>query len=148
MDNEGEDNSSMINIFNKLRDKKSNQIISEIYKFINTQFDEIIKSEKSNNIPTIIQDFIYTLTLDFIKSWDLEIDRVLYYTEIVEGFESVILKSLYNKLFQIQPEDKKFDKICKQLSFVTLKHLGIEIIIDEFELANQMKCKYILIQHL
>ncbi len=143
-----EENIPKINIFQKLRDKKSNQIISEIYKFINTQFDEIQKSEKPNNIPTILQDFIYTLTLDFIKCWDLETNRILYYTEIVEGFEALLLKSLYNKLFQITSEDQKFDKICKRISFVTLKHLGIEIIIDEFELANQMKCNIIFIKHL
>jgi hypothetical protein len=139
MDNHGEDNTPLINIFQKLRDKKSNQILLEIFNFINKQFDEIIKTEKSNNIPIIIQDFIYSLTLDFIKCWDLEVDKVIYYAEIVEGFELLILKSLHNKLFQIQPEDTKFDKICKRFSFVTLKHLNVEIIIDEFELANQMK---------
>jgi hypothetical protein len=128
-----------INIFNKLRDKKSNSIISELYKFINNQFDDILSSEKINNIPTIIQDFISTLTQECIKCWDLELERVLYYSEIVDGIEALILKSLYSKLFIVQLEDNKFDKICKKLTFLTLKHLNIDIFIDEFELAKQMK---------
>ena len=137
--NNDEENTHIINIFNKLRDKKSNSIISELYKFINTQFDDILSSEKINNIPTIIQDFISTLTQEFIKCWDLEIERVLFYTEIVEGMEALILKSLYSKLFIVLLDDIKFDKICKKFSFLSLKHLNIEIFIDDFELAKQMK---------
>jgi hypothetical protein len=135
------DEENKINIFHKLRDKKSASIISQLLNFINNQIDDILKNENINNIPIIIQDFISHLTLEFIKQWNLEqnINRPIYYIEIIEGFESLITKSIYPKLMNLYQDDLAFDKLCKKFSFITLKHLDLDVFIDEFELAKQFK---------
>jgi hypothetical protein len=126
-----------INIFHKLRDKKSNDIITQLYNFINNQIDDNILNEKINDISTIIQEKISSLTIDFTKLWNLTDSN--HYIEIIEGFENLITKSIYPKLMNLFQEDAAFDKICNKFSFVTLKHLDLDIFFDEFDLAGQLK---------
>jgi hypothetical protein len=138
-----EETSSRFNFFHKLREKTSNTIITELYNFINTQIDDILKKEKISNIPTIIQDYISNITFDFVKAWDLadtiKMSSVDIYIEIVEGFEALITKSLYAKLMNIFQEDTSFDKICKKFNFLSLKHLDLDILLDEFELEKKLR---------
>jgi hypothetical protein len=134
-------NSTTINFFSKLKDQQSSSIYKELYNFVNSE--KLVQGEVSN-ISIIIQDFIYKLSLDFAKLWEIDFNESSdYYTEIVDGFESLIMKSLYGKIMKGLPNDNKFDYNLKKFSFITYKHLNIDQDnIDEFELVTQLKSKY------
>jgi hypothetical protein len=136
-----QDEQNKINIFHKLRDKKSVDIITELYKYINERIDNILKNEKATNIPIVIQEFISQITSEFLKLWNLDKDihRAYYYEEIINGFENLITKSVYPKLMNIFQDESGFDKFYKKFSNLTLEHLGLEIFLDEFELDKQIK---------
>jgi hypothetical protein len=137
--NKADSDNNKINIFHKLRDKKSNGVITSLYNFINNQVDDIIKNEKVNDVSTIIQDYISSITIDFTKLWNLDYPSDQNYVETVEGFEYLITKSVYPKLMNLFQDDAAFDKVVKRFSFVTLKHLDLDIFFDEFDLAGQLK---------
>ncbi len=138
-------NQSSINLCKKLKDKKSNIIISEIYKFINKTFPELIeKIDDIEDISIAVQDFILQIVHDFAKTWDVEFtNHGNSYVDLSDGFESLITKSLYNQIMTLlsdRRDKKKLEKLIRKYSFVTFKHLGLEVLnIDEFELANKIK---------
>lgn len=143
---ENDENNSQIsiNFFQKLRDKKSESLITELQTFINNIFTDIC--EKSKNITLIamaVQDFISKMLIEFAKIWRVEFTNNKYaYSEICDGFESLLTKSLYYQIMNYFVDDKKLERLFKKYSFINLKHLGFDFIIDEIELITQLKCNY------
>lgn len=60
--------SFQLNFVSKLKDKKSNAILSEIEKFIQQDFQYI---ETQEELSKNIQDFITKILFDFVKIWDI-----------------------------------------------------------------------------
>lgn len=139
--NTGVNNNNILNFHNKLRDKRCNNIVSDLNNFINNDFNEKISIEDISDISIMIQDFIAKLTNEFAKIWGIEFPNNRgYYVEICDGFEGLITKSLYSNIMIIDNDDAKFDKLLKKYEFISLNHLGVDIYIDDFELANHIKC--------
>ena len=141
---EKSDSTNTINFFSKLKDKRSYLIFNEVYKFINTTFAELVDQMKDiAEISTALQDFVNKITNDFARTWSLEFTHNKYaYIEICDGFEGLIMKSVYTQVFTMIKESLREDRIerlIKKYSFISLKHLGIEFPIDEFELVVNIK---------
>jgi hypothetical protein len=133
-----------INFFAKIRDKKSEGIVNELYKFINVTFQGYSQINDKSTISTAVQDFISEMINEFAKVWEVEFtNNGNAYKEICDGFEALIMKSLYSQILVSlgSGDEKKMEKLFRKYSFVSLKHLKIEQFVDEFELASQLKCK-------
>lgn len=143
-----DDNSNYsINVFGKLRDKKSNIIMTTLYKFINEEIPQMINDKYIETIEQIslsIQDFILKKTHEFAKLWGIQFTANRYACiEITEAFENLVCKSLYNIIMGLEKNEKceRNDKLLNKYSFLTLKHLQIEFSVDEFDLASKLKSK-------
>ena len=147
MNSPNSSNYQTINFFSKLKDKKSINILNDLFKFINSTFPEIC--DKTNDLSEIsisVQDFISKSVNEFAKIWNIEFTNSQFaYSEICDGFENLITKSLYNGIMNIIGEDNKLEKLCRKYSFINIKHLGIDSPIDDFELATQVKSKILFI---
>jgi len=136
-----------INVFAKLRDKKSNSIMTTIYKYINEEIPQMIKEKYFLTIEQIsinIQDFILKKTHEFAKTWNIQFTTNRYAcSEIIEVLENLICKSLYNEIMSLGNNEKceRKDKLLYKYSFLTIKHLQIDSPIDEFELGIKLKSK-------
>jgi hypothetical protein len=139
-----------INFYSKLKEKRSQTILNEMLKFINTTFNEI--SENTNDpsdLSVIFQDFVSKFVNEFARTWEIQFTNIRNaYVEICEGFESLIMKSLYPKIMTLIGDDGKLDRLCRKFTFVSLKHLGIDCNVDEFELATQIKSKILILINL
>ncbi len=139
-------NNLSLNFHAKLRDKKSNSILIELYKFINTTFNEIL--EKVNDISElsiVVQDKVSHFAKDFARIWKVEFTvNKLAYIEICDGFEGLIMKSVNLQVLSYMGNDEKLHKVYRKYSFLNLKHFGIEFLVDEFELAGQIKSKSLI----
>jgi hypothetical protein len=135
------DHTASINFYSKLKDKRSSAILNQMLKFIQTTFNEISQNTSDpSDLSVIFQDFVSKFVNEFARAWEIQFANVRNaYVEICEGFESLIMKCLYPKIMVIIGEDVKLDRLCRKFSFVSLKHLGIELNVDEFELATQIK---------
>ena len=143
-----ENNSSFsINVFGKLKDKKSNTIMTTLYKYINEEIPEMIKDkyiESMEQISINIQDLILKKTHEFAKLWNVQFTGNKYaFVEITEAFENLICKSLYGVIMSLENNEKceRNDKLLNKYSFLTLKHLQVDFIIDEFDLGNKLKSR-------
>jgi len=134
-----------INVFGKLRDKKSNLIMTTLYKFINEEIPQMINDKYIDSIEKIslsLQDFILKKTHEFAKLWGIQYTANRYaVAEITGAFENLVCKSLYNAIMGLENNEKceRNDKLLSKYSFLTLKHLQIEFSVDEFELASKLK---------
>ena len=134
-----------INVFGKLRDKKSNLIMTTLYKYINEEIPQMINDKYIQSIEQIslsIQDLILKKTHEFAKLWGIQFTANRYsFTEITEALENLVCKSLYNVIMLLENDEKseRNDKLLSKYSFLTLRYLQIEIAIDEFELASKLK---------
>jgi hypothetical protein len=135
-------NQMSINFFHKMRDKKSDCMIIELQSFINLKFSEICEqTNKIDMIAIAVQDFISKMTAEFAKVWRVEFtNNREAYVEISDGFESIVTKSLYYQLMEYFKDEKKIEKLYRKYSFINLRHLGFDFILDEIELVNQLKC--------
>ena len=133
--------SGNFNFFSQLKDKRSINLVNELHKFINISFGELCeKLEDISDIALAVQDFVTQMINDFGKTWNIDFrESQNYYIQICEGFESLITKSLYSQIINYMQEDNRLDRLIKKYSFLTLTHLGIDLAIDEFELAAQIK---------
>lgn len=136
-------NSTSVNFYNKLKDKKSSNILSELYLFINTSFPTLMKEvNEISEVSSVFQDLISKFVNDFSKTWNIEFpNNRLAYVEICEGFENLITKTVYPQIIPLLEEDDRLEKLYKKFSFVTLKHLDLEINLDEFDFVIQLKSK-------
>jgi hypothetical protein len=138
-----EEESQKFNFHKLLRENKSSQILNDLKVFINKDFHEKFENLEISEFSCILQEFVLKLTNDFAKEWKIDFKFVnSNFSEIINGFESLICKALYTKLLQmIWKNDKKFDKFCRKYIFLDLKHFkGLENVkLDEFELASQLK---------
>lgn len=71
------------------------------------------------------------MILDFARLWRVNFNaNTSIYGEICDGFETIITKSLYNKIFcstfQEKEDDYQFEKLVKKFNFITPKHLDID----------------------
>jgi hypothetical protein len=139
--NEQANNSQSIDFFHKLRLKKSELLVSELQNFINIKFTDICEESKNINMIAIaVQDFISKMIAEFAKIWKIEFtNNRPAYSEICDGFESLITKSLYYHLMNYFADEKKIEKLYRKYSFLNLKHLGFDFILDEFDLVTQLK---------
>lgn len=130
-----------INFYSKLKEKRSSSILNQMLKFINTTFNEISESTNDpSDLSVIFQDFVSKFVNEFARTWEIQFANIRNaYVEICEGFESLIMKCLYSKVMFLIGDDLKLDKLCRKFTFLSLKHLGIEMNVDEFELATQIK---------
>jgi len=130
-----------INFYSKLKEKRSSSILNQMLKFINTTFNEISESTNDpSDLSVIFQDFVSKFVNEFARTWEIQFANIrIAYVEICEGFESLIMKCLYSKVMFLIGDDLKLDKLCRKFTFLSLKHLGIEMNVDEFELATQIK---------
>lgn len=137
---------NLTNFYSKLKDKKSNKILNDLFLFINTSFNEIIEKTKDvTQLSDILQDYICKKVNEFAKLWDYDFTHSkIFYLEFCEGFENLIFKSLYNKLFSLIPKETKFERLKRKYSFLNLLNLGIDLALDEFDIATQIKSTYIL----
>lgn len=134
-----------INFFGKLRDKRSVSVLGDVYKFINNEFSEKLNNATNDifSLSMLIQDFISKVCSDFAKVWNIEFtDDKSYYIEICDGFESLIVKSLYSRIISLYKDDSRFDLCVKKYVFITVNLLGIEVELDEFDLFPQIKSKF------
>lgn len=137
--------SHSINVFGKLRDKKSNLIMTTLFKYINEEITQMITDKYIESIEQIslnIQDLILKKTHEFAKLWGIQFTSNRYaFAEITDAFENLVCKSLYNVIMLLENNEKceRNDKLLTKFSFLTLKHLQIEFAIDEFELASKLK---------
>lgn len=141
-----------IDVYNLLRNKKSELIIDEIKQFINTQFNDLCTKHSDNiiKISNEYQDFLFKITLSFSSQWGIDFEsNQSVFIQVSDAFESLITKALNNKIFQLICFDngngnvnKSFDAIINKYSFLTLNHLGITIPIDYLTLAEQIKSKH------
>ena len=117
-----------VNFYAKLKDKKSSVILNELHKFVNTTFNELIEKIKDlSEIAIAVQDFISKLVNEFARLWQVEFPNSRNaYLEICDGFENLIMKSLYTQILSIIGEDNKLEKLYRKYSFLNLKHFGIE----------------------
>jgi hypothetical protein len=145
--NEANNNTLIINFFHKLRDKKSECLVNELQSFINIKFTDICEESKNINMIAIaVQDFISKMITEFAKIWKIEFtNNIAAYSEICDGFESLINKSLYYQLMNYFADEKNIEKLFRKFAFLNLKHLGFEFILDEYDLVTQLKCMIILI---
>lgn len=138
-----------VNVFSKLKDKRSNALMASLYKYINEDIPEMLKAkyfESIQQISTNIQDIILKKTHEFAKLFNIQFaNNKNAFIEITEAFESLICKSLYNTLLELDNKEKceRNDKLLSKYSFLSLKHLQIDFYINEFELANKLKSKKI-----
>ena len=130
-----------INFYSKLKEKRSSSILNQMLKFINTTYNEISESTNDpSDLSVIFQDFVSKFVNEFARTWEIQFANIrIAYVEICEGFESLIMKCLYSKVMFLIGDDLKLDKLCRKFTFLSLKHLGIEMNVDEFELATQIK---------
>ena len=135
-------NQLSINFFHKMRDKKSDSLVNELQSFINFKFSEICdQTNKIEMIAIAVQEFISKMTPEFAKVWRVEFTNNRdAYGEITDGFESLVTKSLYYQLIEYFKDEKKIEKLYRKYSFVNLRHLGFDFILDEIELVTQLKC--------
>ena len=133
------------NVFDKLNDKKSTEILNSLYKYINEEIPEMLKQKYLDSIEKIsnnIHDFILKTTHSFAKQWNIQFanDKNAF-VEITDSFESLICKSLYNIIMNLdkQEECERKYKLLNKYSFLTMKHLELDFDIDEFELSNKLK---------
>jgi hypothetical protein len=140
-------NNQKKNFYEKLKEKKSANVLNEMFKFINTTIPEILnKTDDMSEVSLTVQDFITKCTVEYAKVWEIEFpNNRNAYVEICDGFESLITKSLYGLIMTRLGEYSKFQKLCVKYSFITFKHLGIEFNVDEFDLATQLKSKFYFI---
>jgi hypothetical protein len=61
---------TQINFVQKLKDKRSSSILTEIEKFINHDF-LYMQNLKQEELSKNIQDFITKILFDFVKLWDI-----------------------------------------------------------------------------
>jgi hypothetical protein len=130
-------------VYSKLREKKAEGIVNEIFAFVNNTFpDQLNKSENAQLVSVAVQEFISKMTAEYAKVFSVQFTNCSSaYFDIVDAFESIVCKSLYYHLFNALGEDKRLDKAYRKYSFVNARHLGLDVIIDEFELITQLKCK-------
>lgn len=113
-------------ISEKLNNKKSNQVLSNLTKFINQDFKRI-QSKPKTEMSKIIHDFISEQTDLFCKIWGIDqIESYQTYNDVIDSLEKNIMGNLYNKLFcstsiEIE-EDFKFDNHLQSLGFLTFKN--------------------------
>ena len=133
----------LTNFYAKLKEKISGRILNDLFQFINVTFGEICGRIKNvEDISIVVQDFIYKKSNEFAKLWEFDFtNSKLYYNEICEGFESLVIKSLYNQIMSLMQVDGRFDKLKRKFSFVSLSNLRCDFQVDDFELANQIKSK-------
>jgi len=132
-------------IFAKLNDKKSSEILNSLYKYLNEEIPEMLNQKYLDTMEKIsnnINDFILKKTHAFAKLWNIQFanDKNAF-VEITDSYESLICKSLYNIIMNLEkPEQcERNDKLLNKFSFLTLKHLDLNFEIDEFELSNKLK---------
>ncbi len=132
-----------INFYSKLKDKRSHSVLNDLLKFINSKFAEICEATSDpSELSVIVQDNITKFVNEFAKTWDVQFPNSRFsYSEICDGFESLITKSLYARLMTLIGEDGKLERLCRKYAFVSLKQLGVDCNVDEFELATQIKSK-------
>ena len=130
-------------IYSKLKDKKSAGLMQDLFQFINLGFGELCERlKKPKDVADVVQDFINKKVNEFAKLWEFGFTNSReYYIEICEGFESLVMKSLYNPMMKLITKDESFDSIKQKYSFVSLSNLGLDCQIDEFELVTQIKSK-------
>lgn len=135
-------------IYAKLNEKKSTEIINSLYKYLNEEIPEMLNQKYLDSMEKIsinIHDFILKKTHTFAKIWNIQFanDKNAF-VQITDAYESLICKSLYNIIMNIEKNDQclRNDKLLNKFSFLTLKHLEINIDIDEFELSNKLKGKF------
>jgi hypothetical protein len=151
---EGNINSNEINsndIFKKLNDKKSSEILNSLYKYLNEEIPEMLNQKYLDTMEKIsnnINDFILKKTHAFAKLWNIQFanDKNAF-MEITDCYESLICKSLYNLIMNLEKPElfEKNDKLLNKFSFLTLKHLDVNFEIDEFELSTKLKGIIIII---
>ena len=135
-----------MNFSEKLNDKKSTDILKNIYKFVNIDFKSIIPLPKIE-ISKRVQDFISTQVDTFGHIWKIDyIKDSNAYCEITDGLEKNITINLYNKIFSsthIEIEDDyRFESHVESLRFIDLNHLEVnESTFDDdyFKLAISSK---------
>ena len=132
-------------IFRKLNDKKSTEILNSLYKYLNEEIPEMLNQKYLDSMEKIsnnINDFILKKTHAFAKIWNIQFanDKNAF-VEITDCYESLICKSLYNLIMSLEkPEQyEKNDKLLNKFSFLTLKHLDVNFDIDEFDLSSKLK---------
>lgn len=136
-----------MNINDKLQDKKSQEIINNINKFVFSDFKSISPLPKQE-ISKTIQDFISNQTNLFFQIWSSELktksSKLEIYSQIVDLLEDNILSILYNNLFSSTiseiEEDYRFELLVNSLQFLPMERLDAERqFFDEvyFELAIQ-----------
>ena len=141
------ESSFSINIFNKLKDKKSFLVMLSIRKYINEQIPEMIRDKFIENIEQIsinIQDFILKKSQEFAKIWNIQYENnKSAFIEIVDAIENLICKSLYDIIMNLENNDKteRNNIILNKFNFLNLKYLQVNIIIEEFEFQNKLKSK-------
>lgn len=143
--NEDNNNNKENDIFKKLNDKKSSEIMNSLFKYLNEEIPEMLKQKYLDNMEKIsynIHDFILKKTHSFAKIWNIQFanDKNAF-REISDSYESLICKSLYNIIMTLERNEQceRNDRLLNKFSFLTLKHLDINFEIDEFELSNKLK---------
>lgn len=143
-----------MNFTEKLNDKRSTDILKNIYKFVNIDFKLILPLPKIE-ISRRVQDFISTQVYNFSRIWKIDtIKDSDAYAQIIDGLEKNITINLYSKIFSnthIEIEDDyKFELHVESLKFINLDHLEVsEQVFDEdyFKLAISSKYKYIFFNY-
>ena len=116
--------STIPEFYSKLQNSKSSEIISSLRELKHSKFKSIIQNCSSiTQISFQLQDYISQLTFTFSKLWDIDFNsNKQMYPSIIEGFERIIYKLLYNDILS-QMNIPNHD--LSKFHFITLQHLGI-----------------------
>lgn len=123
----------MLQVADKLADKRSTEILKNMHKFIYIDFKSI-QNKPKEDISNIFQDFISSQADLFIEIWKKEIssstNKYSIYPEVIDLLEKNLCVSLYNKLFSANhieiEEDYRFEMHVDTLGFVSMNMLDIK----------------------
>ena len=111
---------------------KNYYIIKFFYRYIFEDFSKLTLEKNINEIALDFQKFIRFITNEFCKLNKIQLDSTTeeIYNDIIDNFESIISKKLYNKIFcstrKEKEEDFIFDNLLSKYSFITPEHLEIK----------------------
>ncbi len=111
---------------------KNYYIIKFFYRYIFEDFSKLTLEKNINEIALDFQKFIRFITNEFCKLNKIQLDSTTedIYNNIIDNFESIISKKLYNKIFcstrKEKEEDFIFDNLLSKYSFITPDHLEIK----------------------
>ena len=112
----------------------SYQILSSLKTYITKTFPKVTAVYFTNmyDISSSIQEYITnisTLYLNTNTSWAMSVSKSQTsgetHSQVLDAFESLVMKCLYKQIFNLIGTDSKLNRIILKYSFLNLNHFGI-----------------------